>query len=171
MKFRKEVKDNFETQNVLWLTNQKMLRKKQFAAIHCWQGDPFHKELHAVDEVNKILPRADPAGSLSNLGPKNWKKEISFQICENNIRAFIFKRLKKIKASVEKKVQKDNALQKDVKTKMEAWDFVEEVTKLTIINLLEWDWENPDFNLFAKAYNHTLSMLNFHLFQRVKQSI
>ena len=142
---------------MLWLTNQKSLRKKHYAAVQVWQGDPFHKEVHKVDEVSKTLPRSRPAGSLSNLGPKDWKKEIMFQVNENNLRAFIFGRLARIKSSVEKKVRKDNALRKDIEAKLEIWDFIEEITKLTIIELLEWDWDNPDFEIFLKCYNRTLS--------------
>ena len=147
-------------QNVLWLTNHKTIYKRQFAAVHCWQGDPFNKDTHKMDEISKTVPRTASAGSLSNFGPKEWRKEINFQINENNLRNFIFGRLKKIKSSVGKKVRKDNALQKDVNMKMEVWDFIEEVTKLTIIKLLEWDWENPDYDIFLKCYNHTLSKSN-----------
>ena len=156
-KFRKEVKDKFEAQNVLWLSNQKSLRRKHYAAIHVWQGDPFHKDVHKADEVIMTVPRSKPAGGLSNLGPKDWKKEINFQINENNLRSFIFGRLTKAKTSVGKKIRKDCALKKDIEAKMEIWDFIEEVMKLTIIELLEWDWENPDFNIFLKCYNRTLS--------------
>ena len=141
---------------MLWLTNQNSLRRKHYAAVHVWQGDPFHKELQATDEVTKCIPRSNPAGPLSDKGVKNWRKEIYFQLPENNIRNFIFGRLKKIKGSVEKKVLKDNSLQRDIKMKMEIWSFVEEVARLTIVELLEWDWENPDFKIFSKCYNNTL---------------
>ena len=157
MKYRREVKTRFEAQNVLWLTNQKSLRRRHYAATHYWQGDPFHKDVHATDEVVKCVPRAPPAGPLSNQGFKNWKKEIHFQICENNIRNFIFGRLKKIKSSVGKKVQKDLSSKKCATPKTECWDFIEEFTRLLIIELLSWDWEEPNYNIFSDCYNTTLS--------------
>ena len=62
-----------------------------------------------------------------------------------------------MRLAVSKKWQKEKASQKEIKVKGEIWTFIEEFTKLVVIELLEWDWESPDFNLFQKCYNRTLS--------------
>ena len=157
IKFRKEIKEKWETQSKDWLNHQKNNRKRQFAAVHVWQGDPFRKKLHATDEIYKCLPRSRPAGSLSNLGFKNFKEEIFFEVCENNIRVFVFSKLRRSKHSVHKKIKKDLKDRKEILEKMEIWDFIEEFFKLMLIKFLEWDWENPNFNLAKECYDNTLS--------------
>ena len=150
------MREKWESQTKNWLADQKAARKRQYAAVHKWQGDPFNKKLHATDEIYKIVPRSKPAGSLSNLGPKPFREEIFFEICENNIRVFIFSKIKRSKVSVQKKIKRDFQDKDEIKENFEIWEFIEEIFKLLIVKLMDWDWENPDLSIYNKCYNETL---------------
>ena len=137
--------------------------------VQLWQGDPFHKKVHATDSIFKHLPRSEPAGSLSNFGYKNFKEEVLFEICENNVRNFIFTKLKRSSISIHKKIRRDIRDKNEIKVKMEIWNFTEEIFKLLITRLLEWDWENPNLLIFKDCYDHTLSKKNPDSSQQVNK--